>query len=256
MHSQSFAHTYSSMQDSMHAESLTLESILKAWRGGLIVSCQAAAGSPLAHPSHIAAFALTAEQNGAVGVRIEGADDIRAVRAQVHIPVLGIEKAMHADSEVYITPTFESAARIAHSGAHLIAVDATRRARPKGETLEGLVKQIRSEFGLPLMADVATFDEGIHAAETLGFELISTTLAGYTRETQGQTEPDFALIENLAKRTRTPVICEGRLRHAEHVARAFDCGAHAVVIGTAITGVDWLVRNFVEATKRKIEIAV
>jgi N-acylglucosamine-6-phosphate 2-epimerase len=44
-----------------------------------------------------------------------------------------------------------------------------------------------------------------------------------------------------------PVICEGRLRSGEDVRRAFECGAFAVVVGNAITGVDQLVRNFVAA---------
>ncbi|MEJ7616085.1 MAG: hypothetical protein WKF30_03735 [Pyrinomonadaceae bacterium] len=56
------------------------------------------------------------------------------------------------------------------------------------------------------------------------------------------------LIERLARRVGAPIFCEGRVRTAEDVRRAFASGAFAVVVGTAITGVDWLVRNFVEAT--------
>lgn len=234
----------------MTTENLTPSQICDAWRGGLIVSCQAPNNSPLARPDIIAALALVANLNGAVGVRIEGAANVRAVKEIVRVPILGIEKIICDESEVYITPTFASAARIAKSGAHVIALDATARRRPDGETLGLIVKRIKGELGLPVMADVATFDDGARAIEECGVDFISTTLAGYTADTQGQVEPDFALVEVLAKRFRTPIICEGRLRTPTDVERAFEGGAFAVVVGTAITGVDSLVRNFAAATPR------
>ena len=228
--------------------------ILEHWRGGLIVSCQAAAGSPLARPDIIAALAHTAALSGAVGLRLDGADNIRATCAVVNLPVLGIEKCHEPASEVYITPTFASAARIAAAGADVIALDATPRPRPKGLMLRDLVAQIHTELHKPVMADVATLEQGLAAAEFVGVAVISTTLAGYTRETQGLSDsPDFHLVESLAHRLTLPIICEGRLRSPDDVRRAFDCGAHAVVVGAALTGVDWLVRQYVAATLGKGE---
>lgn len=227
---------------------------IENWRGGLIVSCQAPADSPLARPEIIAAFARTAEMNGAVGVRIDSPEHVRAVKNQVGIPILGIYKIVDDRSEVYITPTFESARKIAEAGADVIALDATRRARPNGETLENLVERIHRELDKPLMADAATFEDGVYAAETLGAAVVGTTLSGYTAETRHLIEPDFALIEKLARRLSTPVICEGRLRSAADVRRAFDCGALAVVVGGAITGIDNLVKQFVAATPARSAI--
>ena len=43
-------------------------------RGGLVVSVQAAPGSPLAAPEHLAAIARAVEAGGAVGIRTEGVD--------------------------------------------------------------------------------------------------------------------------------------------------------------------------------------
>jgi N-acylglucosamine-6-phosphate 2-epimerase len=226
---------------------------IEQWRGGLIVSCQAEADSPLARPDIIAAFALTAERNGAVGVRIEGEANIRAVRELVQVPILGIEKRMYEDSDVYITPTVDSARRVAISGADMIALDGTMRPRPGGETFRNIVERICTELNCPVMADISTYDEGIQAVEEAGVNVISTTLAGYTPETaNGSDEPDCYLVERLTKRLNVPVICEGRLRSREHVEQAFESGAFAVVIGTAITGIDWLVRHYVAAT-RKVE---
>ena len=218
------------------------------WRGGLIVSCQAPANSPLNKPEIIQAFAATAELNGAVGVRIDSPENIRAARKTVKLPILGIYKIIQDSSDVYITPTFDAAKQIAGAGADIIAIDATRRARPNGEKIETIVKRIRAELRQPLMADVALLEEGLRAAETLGVDVISTTLSGYTAETKHLTNPDFKLVEQLAGKLTIPIICEGRLGSPEDVRRAFECGAFAVVVGGAITGIDLLVQKFVVAT--------
>jgi len=231
---------------------MELKEIITAWQGGLVVSCQAAADSALARPDIIAALALTAARNGAVGVRIDGAENIVAVRGVgVNVPVIGIEKQLNEGSEVYITPTYDSAARVAGSGADVIALDATGRARPGGEKLFDIVGRIKRELRRPVMADVATYEEGLRAAEEAGADFVGTTLSGYTAETAGRDAPDFPLVEQLAARLNVPVVCEGRLRSAGDVRRAFECGAFAVVIGGAITGVDWLVRHYVAATKSR-----
>jgi N-acylglucosamine-6-phosphate 2-epimerase len=98
------------------------------------------------------------------------------------------------------------------------------------------------------MADVSTFEEGLNAVETVGVDFVGTTLSGYTSATKHLVKPDFELIEKLARSLKVPVICEGRLRSPDDVRRAFDCGAFAVVVGGAITGIDQLVQQFVSAT--------
>ena len=112
-------------------------------RGGLIVSCQAPTDSPLNDPHVIAAMALTAEQQGAIGVRLNGPINIAAARARIRVPIIGIEKVITAGSDVYITPTFAVAERLTASGADIIAIDATQRVRPNGEKLAILIGQVR-----------------------------------------------------------------------------------------------------------------
>ncbi|MDQ3132724.1 MAG: N-acetylmannosamine-6-phosphate 2-epimerase [Acidobacteriota bacterium] len=225
---------------------------IESWRGGLIVSCQASDNSPLNKPEIIAAFAETAELGGAVGVRIDAPENIRAVSERVNVPILGIYKIVFDSSDVYITPTFAAAKQIVEAGANIIALDATRRTRPDGETLETIVARVRAELNKPVMADISSFDEGLYAAETLGVDVISTTLSGYTAETKHLIEPDFRLVERLAEKLSLPIVCEGRLRSTDDVRRAFDCGAFAVVVGGAITGIDSLVQRFVGATPRNL----
>lgn len=214
-------------------------------KGGLIVSCQAPANSPLAKPEIIAALAEVAEQNRSVAVRIDSPSHIKAVKQAVRLPIFGIYKIVSGSSEVYITPTFDSARTVAEAGADVIAIDATLRRRPSGERLTDIIRRIEAELNTPVMADVATLEEGINAAEKLGVDFISTTLSGYTSDTKHIAEPDFDLVEKLVVKVGVPVICEGRLRSPEDARRAFDCGAFAVVVGGAITGVDQLVQRFV-----------
>jgi N-acylglucosamine-6-phosphate 2-epimerase len=227
-----------------------LSKIADRIRHGLVVSCQAPEGSPLASPEIIAAFARTAEANGACGVRIDSPVNIRAVKSAVAIPVIGIHKIIDPGSEVYITPTVESALTVAASGADIIAFDATFRGRPGSVPLDDYYKAVRAAADVPLMADVATLEEGINACEGLGCDFVGTTLSGYTAGTAHLlAAPDFALVEGLAKRISAPIICEGRIKSPDDVRRAFDCGAHAVVVGKAITGIDLLVQDFVAAAR-------
>ncbi len=219
-------------------------------RGGLVVSCQAPKASPLNEPQIISALALTAEMNRAVGVRINGPDQIAAVRQRVKVPIIGLEKVVSTESAVYITPTFEVAQRLVASGADIIALDATRRPRPRGEKLAELIRRVREELHRPVMADISTYEEGLYAFGD-GADIVATTLCGYTAESAGIRPPDFYLLERLAAKLSVPVICEGGIASPEQARRAFDCGAFAVVVGGAITGVDQLVRAFVKEIKSK-----
>jgi len=148
-------------------------------RGGVIVSCQARAGHPLHDPVVIAAMARAAVAGGAVGLRINGEADLREVRRGVDVPLIGLRKMWSAESPVYITPTFADAKAIADAGADIVALDATARPRPGGERLDDLIPRIHQLLGRPVMADVATLDEGMRAA-ALGADIVSTTLSGYT----------------------------------------------------------------------------
>jgi len=215
---------------------MTIEALLSQIKGGLIVSCQADPGDPLDDPAIIAAFARAAEANGAVAIRAEGPANIRAVKQAVSLPVIGLCKKRYPDSPVYITPTLADALSVAAAGADVIALDATGRRRPRGVSLAGLVRAMK-EQGLLLMADVSCLDEGLSAA-ALGFDLVGTTLSGYTSaDGAPPSEPDMALVAALSQRLgkSVPVIAEGRIWTPEQAVEALNCGAFAVVVGTAIT---------------------
>jgi N-acylglucosamine-6-phosphate 2-epimerase len=225
---------------------LRKQTTLSRLKNGLIISCQPRPGSALDRSNIVAAMALVAEEQGAVAVRIRGARHIRAVCRAVQIPVLGIEKINDPNSEVYITPTLESVRRVHRAGAQIIAMDATERPRPRQQSLAGIISAAKDAFDALFMADVATFRQGVEAAR-LGFDMVGTTLCGYTKETQHCKGPAFDLARRLVREIDIPVILEGRVREPDDVRRAFDLGVHAVVVGTAITDIEALSRRFIEA---------
>jgi putative N-acetylmannosamine-6-phosphate epimerase len=214
-------------------------------KGGLVVSCQAEEGSPFFGPGLMARFAAAAELGGAFGIRAKE-PDIRAIREVCGLPIIGIDKVYVEGFEVYITPRFEDAERIAEVGADIIALDCTPRPRPNGMTMEHLVQRIRSELGLPVMADISTLEEAT-AAENAGADIVATTLSGYTSYSQREEGPDWGLLEAIIAKAETPVIAEGGVGSPAEARRALDMGAWAVVVGAAITRPTELTRRFFRA---------
>lgn len=227
--------------------------LVERLRGGLVVSCQAPEGSPLRHPEHMAAMARAAELAGAVGIRADGPAFVAAIRAAVDLPIIGIDKRPDVDPVAYITPCIESVEALVAAGADLVAVDATFRPR-SGRGAAGpveLIAQIRAAFpDLPIMADVAELAEGVAAAGA-GVDIVATTLSGYTDGGPPPGEPDLALVRDLAALQPRPVIAEGRYGTPEQVRAAFEAGAHAVVVGTAITDTLALAKRFVAAVRQE-----
>jgi N-acylglucosamine-6-phosphate 2-epimerase len=207
-------------------------------KGGLIVSVQAPEGSPMRHPDVIAAMAEASLNNGAIGVRLESPEHIGAVRRRCpEALIIGLWKRTFPDSPVYITPGWEEIRAVWAAGADVIALDATARQRPQGQDLSELLQRARSDLGL--MADVDSLANGLRAAD-LGCAWVGTTLYGYTEATAGLRPPGWELLGPLRQQLPETVslICEGGIGSAEQACRALADGADAVVVGTAITGVD------------------
>ncbi|MEM9244815.1 MAG: N-acetylmannosamine-6-phosphate 2-epimerase [Cyanobacteria bacterium P01_F01_bin.153] len=221
-------------------------SLLASLKGGLIVSCQCPYGSPTNDPVVIAAMAIASLNNGAVGVRIESPERVAAVRAQTDRPIIGLWKQTIPGSDVYITPQFEHVQAVAAAGADIIAIDATGRSRPGGETLADIIRRTHEELGKPVMADIDTVAsaEGAIAA---GADCVGTTLFGYTEETRPQKPPGWDVLKTCADSLSVPVLCEGGISSAAMARQALDYGAWAAVVGTAITGIDLQVQTYCQA---------
>lgn len=215
--------------------------LLERLRGGLIVSVQARAGSALDDPHVLAAMARAAQDNGAVGVRIQGVRNLEAVRKRVEIPIVGIIKRQYEGFEPYITPTLREVREVLECGAEIVAFDATGRPHPEGVGLAQLIAAVH-DGGAVAMADCALPDDGV-CALAAGADILATTLCGYTKETAGHSLPALDVVEAFSQ-LGSFVICEGGIHAPEAGAAAMAAGADAVVVGTAITNVEWLVARY------------
>lgn len=224
---------------------------------GLIVSCQAHEKEPLHGPIFMQAMARAAVTAGAVGIRANGPEDIKAIREITDMPIIGIYKIKNPLYKIYITPTLESALEIKRAGADIIALDATFNNRENKLTSGEMIKLVKEKTGLPVMADISSLEEGI-AAATAGADIIATTLAkplGSTGIAEGNgyrplienLPPSLELITQLCGSINKPVIAEGRFWNTSEVVEAFERGAFSVVVGSAITRPSEITFRFVKA---------
>ncbi|MCW5821810.1 MAG: N-acetylmannosamine-6-phosphate 2-epimerase [Cyanobacteria bacterium TGS_CYA1] len=233
-------------------------SVLAVLKGGLIVSCQASKGEPLCKPEIIGALCQSALSGGARALRLEGLSNISFVRkltSHLNVPIIGITKTEgltkdQALDQVYITATLKDAIDVAKAGADIVALDATLRPRPDKLSLAETIEKIHQETRALVWADTATIEEA-HQAQKAGADIVSTTLYGYTRETElpSDAKPSFEFLERCIHELDVPVILEGRVWEPEQVERAIKLGAHAVVVGSAITRPHLITERFARATQ-------
>lgn len=221
--------------------------MIEKLKGKVIVSCQALEDEPLHSSFIMSKMALAAKAGGAAGIRANSVKDIQAIKEVCDLPLIGIIKRDYPDSDVYITPTNQEVIELLTTNAEIIALDATKRKRPHGEQLKELVQQIH-EAGRLAMADVSTFEEAL-AAEKDGFDIVSTTLAGYTEYSRKTETPDFELLKEIVDHVNIPVIMEGHTDRPEQVTEALEIGAYAVVVGSIITRPQLITARYVAAAK-------
>ena len=223
-----------------------LQKFMAQVRGRLIVSCQAQPHEPLYGAAIMARMAVAAAEGGAAAIRANTPQDIAAIRDAVKLPIVGLYKVDLPGYDVYITPRLEDACAVAEAGADVIAIDATQRPRPEYTALADYVAAIRKATGLPILADISTYEEGV-AAEAAGVDLVSTTMSGYTAYSPKLAGPDLELVRRLAGVLRVPLVAEGRYHAPDQVVQAFTAGAATVVVGGAITRPQEITKRFVGA---------
>ena len=224
-------------------------------KNGLIVSCQITDDkgfydpeNPIYGPEMMALIARAAVNGGAVGIRVNGPKDTQAVKKAVNVPIIGINKTDIPGYDVRITPTFNTAREVILSGADIVAIDATLRARPEGITSSELIKKIKKNFNVLVMADISTLEEAIKA-EKAGADFVATTLSSYTSYTRNRKKPDFELVQKIFQTIKIPVICEGGISTPLEAKEALKYGAYAVTVGAMIVNV----KRIVEAYNKKMK---
>ncbi|WP_461218088.1 N-acetylmannosamine-6-phosphate 2-epimerase [Lapidilactobacillus salsurivasis] len=222
---------------------------LKQVKGKLIVSCQALPDEPLYSSFIMGRMAHAATLAGAAGIRANSVVDIESIQDETTLPIIGIIKREYADSQVYITPTIKEMRAVATTGVSVVACDVTRRERPCKTDLSEIVLTMREEFpDTLLMADTGSIAD-VETAISLGFDIIGTTMHGYTSETAGMNiaDNDFSYLKQVLATSDRPVICEGKIDTPEKARRVLELGAYAVVVGGAITRPQEIASRFIDA---------
>lgn len=228
---------------------MTKDELKKALEGGLIVSCQVQHDDPVYSIDFVVKMAKAAKWGGAVGLRANSPDQIAAIKKEVDLPMIGLYKIWHDDTDVFITPTLEAARQVWEAGADIIALDCTdqitHEGRPAWELLPILKKEIPEA---PIFADVSNYEEAVRAVE-LGADFVGPTLYGYTEQTKHVTEPDFRTFAKMCRdfKDRACVVMEGHIYTPEDAMKVLYLGAHSVVVGSAITRPHLITKRFVDA---------
>lgn len=215
-------------------------------KGKLIVSCQALPDEPLHSDYIMGRMAYAAMEGGASGIRAQSVSQINEIMKTVDLPVIGIIKRNYDDSDIFITATKKEVEELLTTKCQIIALDATSRRRPNDEKCEDLVKIIH-EAGRLAMADCSTYEE-CEAAAKMGFDIVSTTLCGYTPYSKDVDGPNFELLKKCVDNLDCYVIAEGKINTPEDLKKVYEyCGVFSAVVGSAITRPQLITKRFVKA---------
>ncbi|NLG03967.1 MAG: putative N-acetylmannosamine-6-phosphate 2-epimerase, partial [Clostridia bacterium] len=193
-------------------------------------------------------MAKAAEWAGAVGLRANSPDQISAIKAEVDLPVIGLYKIWHDDTDVFITPTLEAAREVWEAGADVIAIDCTDQITHAGRPAYELFDVIRKEIPeAPIFADVSNYEEAKRAVE-MGADIVGPTLYGYTEATKTIENPDLREFARMCRDfgDKTFMAMEGHIYTPEDAMKCMYLGADAVVVGSAITRPHLIAKRFVD----------
>ena len=228
--------------------------ILKKIKNNIIISVQAQSNEPLYDEKCMLSMMQSVINGGAAGLRVANVRDVKNAKENFDVPIIGITKPniipQNYKELVYITPTVKDCVDLIEAGADIVAFDATVRKNiisDNNSSLNEIISIIKNANKIA-MADISTYEEAKTAYEK-GVDIISTTLSGYTIESQNlspKDEPDFDLLKKLTSSFNVPVILEGKIWEPKDVKKAFELGAFSVVIGSAITRPQLIVKRFID----------
>lgn len=221
--------------------------ILDSFQNGLIVSCQVQHDDPIYSEDMPVLMAQAAKWAGAVGIRANSPEQIRAIREKVDLPIIGLYKIWQDDTDVFITPTLQAAREVYDAGAEIIALDCTEQ-EINGRKAYELLPEVKQELPKAIIfADVSTYDEAKRAIE-LGADIVAPTLYGYTEKTKHIESPDLREFARMCRdfKQEAFVMMEGHLYTPEDAMKCIYLGAHAVVVGSAITRPHFIAKRFVD----------
>ena len=224
------------------------KALLDSLKGGLIVSCQTQKDDPIYSEDMHVKMAQAAKWAGAVALRANSPEQIRDIKAAVNLPVIGLYKIWNENTDVFITPTLQSAKQVWEAGAEIIALDTTAQINGEGRRAYELLPEVKKEIpDAILFADVSNYDEAARAVE-LGADIVGPTLYGYTAETKNIESPDLREFARMCRDfgDKVYMVMEGHIYTPEDAMKCIFLGAHAVVVGSAITRPHLTAKRFVD----------
>ena len=229
------------------------EELLESIKGKVIVSCQAVPGEPLyvEEKSIMYLMARAAKQAGSPMIRTSSIRDVKAIKEETGLPVIGLIKVQYEGFDRYITPTMKEVDELYAAGSDIIAFDCTEQKRGDNRTITEYIREVRAKYPDQIfMADISTFEEGVNAWKN-GIDLVGTTMSGYTPQSPSLPGPDYELVRRLSRTVGIPVIGEGRIHSPEEAVKMLEAGAYAVVVGGAITRPLEIASRFIRAVENR-----
>lgn len=232
----------------MKTAEMKKKALLDSLRGGLIVSCQTQKDEPIYTEDMVVKMAECAKWGGALGIRANTPEQIRKIKASVDLPVIGLWKIWHEDTDVFITPTLEACKAVWEAGADIIALDCTSQTTHEGTIAWDLLPVLKKELpDAPIFADVSNYEEARRAIDN-GADIVGPTLYGYTEATKNIEGPDFREFARMCRdfKDEAFMIMEGHIYAPEDAMKVLYLGADAVVVGSAITRPHYITKRFTD----------
>lgn len=222
--------------------------LLDAMKGGLIVSCQVQHDDPVYSEEFVLKMAKAAQWAGAVGIRANSPEQIKLIKENVDLPMIGLWKIWHDDTDVFITPTLKAAKKVWEAGADVIAIDCTAQITQEGKPAYELLPIVKKEIpDAVIFADVSNYEEAKRAVE-MGADIVGPTLYGYTAQTKHIEQPDLREFARMCRdfKDQAFMVMEGHVYTPEDAIKCLYLGADAVVVGSAITRPHLIAKRFVD----------
>ena len=222
--------------------------LIESLKNGLIVSCQVQKDDPIYTEDIVVKMAEAAKWAGAVGIRANSPEQIKAIKENVDLPIIGLYKIWNDDTDVFITPTLEAAKQVWQAGAEIIALDCTSQITHEKTRAFELLQIVKVEIPEAIIfADVSNYEEAKRAIE-LGADIVAPTLYGYTNQTKDIEEPNLREFARMCRDFKNDayVMMEGHLYTPEDAMKCLYLGAHSVVVGSAITRPHLIAKRFVD----------
>lgn len=223
------------------------QDIIESIKGGLIVSCQVEKHAPGYREDSVISLAEAAIWAGAAGLRINGVQNILDVRKLTDLPIIGLKKVFSKDSDVFMTPTINDAIEVIESGADIIAVDGTDRLI-NGSKANMIISEIRMRFpNILILADVRDTEDALESIR-LGADMVAPTFYRFKKDAKSTDQPDWEMFSDMCKKCNGLgyVLMEGKVWTVDDAIKSLYYGAHAVVVGSAITRPHIIAQRFVD----------